>query len=178
VCRRAEDKQRIQRLKNFGIVGESTVLEPGINGKMSELAAAYGLLQLDLVDVEIRRRKSLAAAYGAALAEVPGLTLLARGAAESHNYAYYPVRIDERYGLSRDDVHEALAACNIMARRYFYPLVSRCPSYAGLPTAQPERLPVAERFAEQVLCLPLYGSLPLGVVESIGRLLSTLPTLR
>ena len=55
VCPDAKTKQRIDHLKNFGHAGEVTVVAPGINGKMSEMQAAFGLLQLKHIDQAIAR---------------------------------------------------------------------------------------------------------------------------
>ena len=54
VCPDAKTKLRIDQLKNFGHVGEVTVVAPGINGKMSEINAALGLLQLKYIDAGYR----------------------------------------------------------------------------------------------------------------------------
>jgi dTDP-4-amino-4,6-dideoxygalactose transaminase len=60
---------------------------------------------------------------------------------------------------------------NIYVRRYFYPLISDFPMYRGLPSAAHGNLPVAGKVAQQVLCLPIYPSLPLGQVDRIIELL-------
>ena len=160
ISRSAAQRQRINFLKNFGIAGEEEVIGPGINGKMDEFQAAFGLLHLRMVGEEIALRKAIADIYRDRLARVAGLTLLRDSASTQPNYAYFPILVEPgEYGLSRDDLFQALRSCNIISRKYFYPLVSRASCYAALPSAEPASLPVAERAASRVLCLPIYGTL-------------------
>jgi len=167
VSRTDAQRQRINFLKNFGIAGEEEVIGPGINGKMNEFQAAFGLLHLRMVDEEIARRKAIAAIYRERLAKVPGLRLLLEPADTEPNYGYFPILVDGAYGMSRDELFGMLRRCNIISRKYFYPLVSRASCYAALPSAEPARLPVAEDVASRVLCLPIYGKLESPVVHRI-----------
>ncbi len=160
VTRDKKLKERIDYLKNFGFANEVTVVAPGINAKMNELQAAFGLLQLEIVDEEIRKRKELCRFYTERLEGVEGLTISYDMDNVTHSYPYYPVLIDgNRFHKTRDKVYDEYRTHDIYARRYFYPLISSFPTYRGLPSAQPGNLPVAERVAQQVLCLPLYGNL-------------------
>ena len=167
ISRTDAQRQRINFLKNFGIAGEEEVIGPGINGKMNEFQAAFGLLHLRMVDEEIARRKAVAAIYRTRLVKVPGLRLLAEPAGTEPNYGYFPVLVESPYGMSRDDLFGALRSCNIICRKYFYPLVSQASCYAALPSAEPARLPVAEEVARKVLCLPIYGTLETRTVHRI-----------
>ncbi len=153
-------KQRIDRLKNFGYADEESVVEIGGNGKMNELQAAFGRLQLRYIDHEIAARGRVADFYRQHLSEIPGLTMLTTPAGTTANHAYFPILIDgEKLGRNRDRVYRDLQARGVVARRYFYPLISRFPMYRELPSAAHSRLPVASRFADQVLCLPIHGDL-------------------
>lgn len=153
-------KERIDYLKNFGFANEVTVVAPGINGKMNELQAAYGLLQLEIVDKEIALRKKIARFYREQLKDIPGITLFPEQEGITYNYSYFPMLIDEKtFGCSRDRLYELMREQNIYARRYFYPLISQFPAYRGLPSAVPQNLPAAERITREILCLPLYGQL-------------------
>lgn len=163
----AKTKQRIDHLKNFGFINETTVVATGINGKMSEFNAALGLVQLQHVDEAIRRRGEIDALYRQRLADVPGIRLLAPPADAQPNHSYFAVLIGPEFGVSRDAVYEALKAEQIMARRYFYPLISDFPMYRGLPSAAPANLPVARVVADQVLCLPIFPSLQDAEVERV-----------
>ncbi len=171
--------ERIEFLKNFGIADEETVVGPGINGKMNEFQAAFGLLQLDGVEKEIAQRLELAKIYRSLLGDVPGIRLLGEAPNLRWNGSYFPVFIDENeFGMSRDDLYRTLKSFNIYCRRYFYPLVSSAPCYSALPSAAPGHLPVAERAARRVLCLPIYGSLSAGTVKTISHVVAECGRLR
>jgi dTDP-4-amino-4,6-dideoxygalactose transaminase len=168
VCPDDKTKQHIDNLKNFGIVGEVSVVAPGINGKMSEFNAALGLLQLKYIDQAIERRKQIDAAYRKRLHSVRGIRCLQDAGEKIANYAYFPILIDANYPVSRDDLYQKLKDIGIHPRRYFYPLISDFTMYRGLPTANKENLPVATIAAQQVLCLPIYPDLDMSVVDAIS----------
>jgi dTDP-4-amino-4,6-dideoxygalactose transaminase len=159
VCPDAKTKQRIDNLKNFGIADEVTVVAPGINGKMNELCAAFGLLQLQEVDEAIARRRRIDAEYRRQLADVPGLRCLPQGAGADANCSYFPVLVEQGFPLTRDGLYQRLRTENIFSRRYFYPLISDFPMYRGLPSAQRANLPVATELAQKILCLPIHPDL-------------------
>lgn len=143
---------------------------------MNELQAAYGLLQLDMVDDEIARRGAIVARYREELKDVPGIRLMELPAGTEPNHAYFPIRVSaEEYGMSRDELHDALKSFNVITRKYFHPLCSHYSCYSALPSSRPENLPVAERAATEVLCLPLFGTLPLDTARTIGELIRELP---
>ncbi|MDP2770604.1 MAG: dTDP-4-amino-4,6-dideoxy-D-glucose aminotransferase VioA [Giesbergeria sp.] len=158
ICPDAKTKQRIDHLKNFGFVDEVTVVAPGINGKMSELNAAFGLLQLKHVDAALARRKEIDAAYRAGLQGVKGIVCL-NGGEQTTNHSYFPILVQPDYPMSRDALYQELKDHNIFARRYFYPLISDFPMYRSLPSAERNNLPVATVAAAQVMCLPIYPAL-------------------
>ena len=159
VCPDAKTKQRIDYLKNFGFADEVTVMAPGINGKMSEVNAAFGLLQLQHVERALARRKVLETRYRQALTGVRGISLLPAPLDTQGNGAYFPIFVDEEYPLSRDMLYQKMKDVGIHGRRYFYPLISDMPMYRGLPSARPENLKVAHRLANGVICLPIYPNL-------------------
>lgn len=160
VVRQDAHRQRINFLKNFGIADEETVIGPGINGKMNELQAAFGLLQLKSVNEEIANRRLVDAVYRDMLADVPGLTIAPPFPDTERNCSYFPVLVDPaKFGIDRDALYDRLKEFNIYTRKYFHPLTSRYSCYSGLSSARPENLPVADRVAKQVLCLPIYGTM-------------------
>jgi dTDP-4-amino-4,6-dideoxygalactose transaminase len=152
-------KQRIDFLKNFGIADEVTVVGPGINGKMNEVQAAFGLLQLRYLHDSWAKRREVDGRYRAALSDVRGLVLHPELTDAVSNYSYFPVLIGQDFPGGRDELYQRLRAESIFARRYFYPLLSEMPMYRGLPSAAPENLPVATRVAKEVLCLPIHADL-------------------
>jgi dTDP-4-amino-4,6-dideoxygalactose transaminase len=172
ICPDASSKERIDQLKNFGIVGEVTVVAPGINGKMSEFNAALGLLQLKHMDRAIARRKLLNAAYCQHLAGVAGIRCLNTARENGGNFAYFPILVGPDYPLSRDALCQKLRDHGIHPRRYFHPLISDFPMYRGLPSAGSANLPVATAAARQILCLPIYPDLELAQVGEITRLIA------
>lgn len=159
ICPDAKTKQRIDHLKNFGFVDEVTVVAPGINAKMSEINAAFGLLQLQHMPKVRQRRSEIDALYRRDLKNVKGIQCLAQGGQTVANHSYFPVLVKPGYPLSRDALYQKLKNQGIHARRYFYPLISDFPMYRGLPSAERAGLSVAAHAAEQVLCLPIYPNL-------------------
>lgn len=159
ICPDAKTKLRIDQLKNFGFVDEVTVVASGINGKMSEINAAFGLLQLNHIAEAFSRRAEIDATYRTKLAGVKGIRCLDDAGEAVANYAYFPILVEPDYPLSRDSLYQKLRDHNIFARRYFYPLISDFPMYAELPSARRSKLPVAASAADSVLCLPIYPAL-------------------
>lgn len=155
----AKTKLRIDRLKNFGFVDETVVVAAGINGKMSEVNAAFGIVQLKHLERQISRRREIDALYRSLLKDVRAITCLSGGKQTAANYAYFPVLVEDGFPMRRDDLYFSLKASNILARRYFYPLITDFPMYRTLPSAQAENLPVATAAAQKVICLPMYAAL-------------------
>ena len=170
ICHSAEMKQQIDYLKNFGFEDETVVVGPGINSKMDEIRAAYGLLNLKHVDSAIAARKRVAEQYVEALKDVEGITLY-QPIVDSFNfkhstlniqlnYSYFPIFVDATaYGLTRDELYEKMRANNVLGRRYFYPLISTFSPYNMYPSATKENLPNAHRMADSVICLPMHHAL-------------------
>jgi len=173
VCHSAEMKHQIDNLKNFGFRGEVTVEAPGINGKMDEVRAAYGLLNLKQVDAAIEARKKVADAYRAALKDVKGIRFFDDMAGVRHNYSYFPIFMDaEQYGMTRDELYEKMKSQGIFGRRYFYPLITAFDPYKDYPSASPENLPVATKIADQVICLPMHHELSEENVKRIVKIIN------
>ena len=159
ICRDAKMKQRIDYLKNFGFANETTVVATGINGKMNEVQAAFGMLQLKHIDVALSERERIYRWYEENLEDIPGLRMLNKPANTNWNYSYAPLFIDEGFSCSRDELYEQLKLHNIYSRRYFYPLISEFPMYRGLNSARRTNLCIASDISASVLCLPIYSGL-------------------
>lgn len=165
-------KKRIDNLKNFGITDEVTVVAPGINGKMDEMRSAYGLLNLKQVDNAIEKRHQVAIRYREALRGIPGISFWGDMPGVRHNYSYFPIFIDSnKYGVSRDEMYYKMKEQGILSRRYFYPLISNFPTYRGLPTAKKENLPLGNRMADEVLCLPMHHALSEKDIQKVLNLI-------
>lgn len=167
----AKTKQRVDHLKNFGFVDEETVIAPGINGKMSEVNAAFGLLQLKGIDQALAERRTLDSQYRSALQGVVGIDCMPVAKHVNANFAYFPIFVRSNYSLSRDALFEKLRRNGVNTRRYFYPLITSFPMYRGLPSAAPAGLPVATRAANEVICLPIYPGLAADQVQRITDLI-------
>lgn len=168
VMKDEQTKRRIDYLKNFGFAGETTVVAPGINSKMDEVRAAYGLLNLKQVDAAIEARQKVAKAYREVLRDVEGITYFDDMPGVRHNYSYFPIFIDtEKFGKTRDELYFEMKDANVLGRRYFYPLISEFSTYRGLPSATKENLPNAYKLAETVLCLPMHHELSSEDIERV-----------
>jgi len=173
VCHTEEMKHHIDNLKNFGFRGETVVEEPGINAKLNELQAAYGLLQLKYIDSFIARRKQITNLYRSLLKDIPGVQFINDIEGVTHGYSYFPILIDkDNYGMSRDQLYEKLKENNIFARRYFYPLISDFEPYKNLSSATHDNLLVANKVAENVLCLPIYVELSNQNIEKLVNIIT------
>ena len=112
-----QTKKRIDYLKNFGFAGETEVVAPGINSKMDEVRAAYGLLNLKQVDDAIEKRHQIALRYRDALRGIPGIRFFEDMPGVRHNYSYFPVFINaEEYGETRDQLYFKMREGDIFIR--------------------------------------------------------------
>ena len=167
-----EMKERIDRLKNFGHDGEISVVETGINGKMSEINAAFGLVQLNHIDQALEKRAQVAAQYIMELGPVEGIEHLKDAGEAVSNNAYFPVFVRPDYPLSRDDLYHHMKKHGVHPRRYFFPLITEFPMYRGFASNKREQFPVASRASEQILCLPIYPDLEMATVSRIVSMIA------
>ena len=173
VCHDENTKRKIDYLKNFGFAGETTVVAPGINSKMNEVQAAFGLLQLKYIEENILKRKKNAELYRKKLYNVDGIYYLNDFKNVRHNYSYFPIYVDkEKYGITRDELYNKLKDNGIFSRRYFFPLISKFPMYRELKSSNFNNLQVATKAAEQVICLPHYPLLEEKDIQYICDIIS------
>ena len=155
-----QTKKRIDYLKNFGFASETEVVAPGINSKVDEVRAAYGLLNLKQVDHAINSRRKVAIRYRDELQGVKGITFFNDIPGVRHNYSYFPIFINaEEYGMTRDELYFKMKEYNVFGRRYFYPLIST------------DNLPVATQMSNNVICLPMHHALSENEVEYILQII-------
>ncbi len=167
-------KKEIDYLKNFGFAGETEVVGPGINSKMDEIRAAYGILNLRQVDAAIEARHKIAVEYRKAFRGLEGITFMDDMPGVKHNYSYFPIFVDaDKYGETRDELYFRMREENVYGRRYFYPLISEFATYRDLPSASKENLPNAHRMADSVICLPMHHELSdsdlVRIIDTIKR---------
>lgn len=167
-----QTKKRIDYLKNFGFAGETEVIAPGINSKVDEVRAAYGILNLRQVDDAIEARHQVAIKYREALKGVEGISFMVDMSGVKHNYSYFPIFVDaDRFGMTRNELYFKMKEQNVLGRRYFYPLISEFSTYRGLPSAAKENLPNAHKMADSVICLPMHHELSEEDLERILKLI-------
>jgi dTDP-4-amino-4,6-dideoxygalactose transaminase len=168
VCHDVKTKERIDYIKNFGFAGETKVVAPGINGKMDELRAAYGLLELKYIDSAIKHRELISKLYEEKLNNIPGISFISKRYDVKYNYSYFPIFVNSReFGMDRDTLYFKLKENGIFSRRYFYPLISDFPTYRGLESARPDNLPNAHKLANSVICLPIHHEMNESDVERV-----------
>lgn len=158
--------QVLNDMKNFGIRNAEEVAYVGGNAKMNEFQAAMGICNLRHVDEEINKRGKIVACYRSRLSGIDGLKLCDDQEQVEQNFSYFPVVFDN-YKYTRDEIFERLKAENVVARKYFYPLINDFTCYKELETAGKEKTPIAAFIADRVLTLPLYADLDL---EDVNRI--------
>lgn len=171
ICPDAKTKKRVDYLKNFGFADEVTVVAPGINAKMNEVQAAMGLLQIRYIDQALAMRQQVDGIYRQGLQGLAGISCVSLPADANANYGYFPILVGPEYPLARDRLYEYLRERGLIVRRYFYPLISEFPMYRDLPSAAPERLPVAHAIARQILCLPIHTGIDAGTARHLVDLI-------
>lgn len=153
-----EDGETISYIRNFGIKNEEEVVGIGINGKMNELSAAIGLLNLSLIDAEKKSRTALREKYEEFLHDLPGIRLQPVQPGVENSEQYFPMRIEsELFGRSRDDIYRALASREIFSRKYFHPICTDFIPYKDFPIHTAKSKPYVQEVKSTVLCLPFHS---------------------
>ena len=165
----SEDKKNeVDRLKNFGLDANSDFIGPGLNGKMSELNAVIGLCQLNYIESLIAQRKSIDNNYREKLSDIDGVTLYQYPDNVESNYSYFPILINNEYPISRDLLIDKLKTEGILARKYFYPILS---DSAAKQKDLDVRFPIATAVANQVICLPIFPGLREDQIDKICKVI-------
>ncbi|WP_404464139.1 DegT/DnrJ/EryC1/StrS family aminotransferase [Vreelandella aquamarina] len=151
ICKDKKTKLKINQLKNFGITNENTISHAGQNGKMSEICAAFGLLQLTKIDHILNSRREVYQTYVEHLKDIVGIKL----PSNKTNNSYFPIIVEKQCKITRDELHEKLKEKNIFTRKYFSPLISDCELYTHIQSETPH----ARSASARVLCLPIYPNL-------------------
>lgn len=162
-------KQKLEVIKNFGIIGLEEVSDVGGNAKMNEFQAAMGICNLRHHGEEIAKRKCVVERYRKNLEGISGIKLNCISSDVTDNYAYFPV-LFEQYCYTRNQVFEKLKEQDIHARKYFYPAINTFACYRDKYNCA--KTPVAQYIAEHVLTLPLYADLSLGDVDRICNIIT------
>ena len=161
--------EKLYDLKNFGIRGEELVAEVGANAKMNEFAAVMGLCNLRHIDEAMESRKACIDAYRDRLGDVKGIGILEGNPDATRNCGYFPVIVQDGYGMGRDELCEHLKRNGIHPRKYFHPLTADQACYRG--AFRDAALPNARELARRVLALPVYEGMTWELVERVCGLL-------
>lgn len=169
VCQTLEMKEKLDQLKNFGYESETKISICGLNAKLNEVQAAFGLASLKLIDSAIEKRKNIAEYYEEKLRNVEGIRMLYPESNVDLNYSYFPIVINESvYGKSRDQLYEELKDNNIFARRYFYPLITDFEIYSEVT----EVFNMAKEVSNNVICLPIHNDLSLSDLDEVVKVIN------
>lgn len=160
-------KEKIYNLRNFGIINEEQVSDIGINGKMNEIQAAVGLLNLELFKEEQEKRRKIKELYLEQLKNLENIKIPEMPKNTTDSFQYFPIVIEDGFGMTRNQVYDELKKFNIFSRKYFYPICSDYEPYKNLKSSSISNLPVANNLKNKVLCLPYYGNLNHGIVAQI-----------
>ena len=161
--------EKLYNLKNFGIRGEELVAEVGANAKMNEFCAIMGLCNLKHIDRMLEERKKRYEYYMDGLLNVNGIRFFNKNIETTNNYAYFPIIIEDEYGLSRDELYEKLKENNIYSRKYFYPLTSDQACFKN--KYKNEELDCARKLAKKILVIPFYAKINKEEMEEILRII-------
>ncbi|MFG6665857.1 DegT/DnrJ/EryC1/StrS family aminotransferase [Halomonas sp. HNIBRBA4712] len=174
ICADKKTKRHINDLKNFGIVNETTIVATGINGKMSEINSAFGLLQLHHIDEVILRRQVTDQLYRDGLKNTKGIRPIEFSKKNKTNYSYFPILVEDEYPLTRDKIYNLLLENNIYARRYFYPLLTDHPMYRNHTSTGSSAcyFPIAAEATQKIICLPIHDQLDSDALKEILEILN------
>jgi dTDP-4-amino-4,6-dideoxygalactose transaminase len=164
---------KMRLMRNFGFSGLDQVSHPGTNGKMIEIAAAMGLVNLEAIDDVIAANRRNYLAYRAALRDIAGIRLLEYDDGERANYQYVVVEVAADCLASRDHLVDALRAENIMARRYFWPGCHNMEPYRSLFPHARLVLPATEAVARSVIVLPTGQTMDAEAVATVAQVIRT-----
>jgi dTDP-4-amino-4,6-dideoxygalactose transaminase len=166
--------EKMRLMRNFGFAGYDNVIYPGTNGKMTEMAAAMGLTNLDEIDrfVEVNRRNHQLYADG--IARIDGLSLLKYDTAERNNFQYVVIEVAPAFPVSRDRIVEVLHAENVLARRYFWPGCHNMLPYRAYYPNAGLLLSNTKAVAERVIVLPTGSSVDSPMIAGVLEVLAFL----
>jgi len=172
VCKNHDIYERLRDLKNFGIRGEELVVSVGANAKMNEFAAIMGLCNLKHIDRAIEARKRICEYYFEEISKIEGIEFYNPRDNATHNYGYFPIKVTDRYPLTRDELYQKLREENIYTRKYFYPLTADQACFKN--KYRDKALDTARLLSKQSMVLPLYEELDL---DSQTRILNQMRTI-
>lgn len=166
--------ETMRLMRNFGFSDLDNVIHPGTNGKMIEVAAAMGLVNLEAINDVIEANSCNHQAYREALSGLPGISLLAFDESESNNYQYVVMEVGEGCPVSRDHIIKALHAENIRARKYFWPGCHNMQPYCDLYPHAGLLLSNTETVAARVVVLPTGTTMDKKMINDVASVIRVL----
>lgn len=154
-------------MRNFGFSGMDNVIHPGTNGKMIEIVAAMGLVNLDAIDSVVEANLRNYQAYREGLSGLPGISLLTFDESERNNYQYVVMEVGEECQVTRDQIIQTLHAENILARRYFWPGCHNMKPYKELFPHAGLMLPNTQQVADRVVVLPTGTTMDVDMIQNV-----------
>lgn len=165
-------REKICRLRNFGIRNENVIEEIGINGKMNELQAAVGLANLNIYKEEQKKRQAVKDFYNHRLSGIQGIRVPRMAENTTDSYQYYPIVVEKEYPLTRDELCEKFRLSGISVRKYFFPACMDFKCYKDLKYTGNVNLSVVNDLKHKVLCLPFYGTLKKDELDLICNIMT------
>lgn len=166
--------KKMQLMRNFGFSGMDNVIHPGTNGKMTEIAAAMGLANLESIESVLSINRSNYSCYLEALSGLSGISLLLYDHTERNNFQYVIMEVGDECPVRRDEIIKALHAENILARRYFWPGCHNMKPYCDLFPHAGLMLPNTMHVAEKVVVLPSGRAMNEGSVKTVSNIIKLL----
>jgi dTDP-4-amino-4,6-dideoxygalactose transaminase len=163
---------RLRNIRSSYGVKKITPVAKTANGRISEFQAAIALMSLEDYGKNFAHNALLRGVYEKFLRDIPGVKLEPLHGITESNQQNIVTRIDkEAFGISRDDLMEALKLENILARRYFYPASHRLDQFSTFGHFE---LPNTDILTEQVLVLPIGALVSPEDVKKICKLIDIL----
>ncbi len=166
--------ESMRLMRNFGFSGYDNVIYSGTNGKMPEINAATGLVNLEALSVFVEANRNNYRTYAETLSDLPGVDLIEYRDVENPNYQYVVVEIDDDLPVTRDEILAALHAENILARKYFWPGCHMMLPYRDLYPDAGLALPNTKTVSESVIVLPTGPSVSEDHISLIGSVFRVL----
>lgn len=160
----------LRQLKGQGMDPQRRYWFPtvGYNYRMTNVAAAMGLAQLEQIEWHMQRRREVAAWYGEELRDLEQITWQPEQEWARHAYWMFTVGLREASAAQRDEVMRVLLEQGIETRPVFYPM-HQLPIYQDAASA--DAFPVADQLARQGINLPTWAGLTREDVRYIGQCL-------
>lgn len=161
------DAMRLMR--NFGFAGLDDVIHPGTNGKMPEINAAMGLVNLEALPRFVGANRRNHAIYREELSAFASVRVIDYDPGDDPNYHYIVMELP---ASRRDEVVIALQAENVLARKYFWPGCHRMLPYRTMFPDAGRMLPHTESVAASVVVLPngeVFGGVLAVIAKTIGH---------